>query len=112
VYVENLLNREIVFYKRGVEMKAVWNNIVLAESDKAIKIEDDYFFPVDSIHMEHLKKISKQGYCKLKGNICYYDIIANGKTLAEAAMSYDNPAQEAAQIRNFVSFIKEVEIKE
>ena len=91
-------------------MKAIWNNIVLAESDKAIKIEDDFFFPIDSVRTNYLKKISKNGYCHMKGNICYYDLIAEGRTLSEGAMSYDNPPQEAAQIRDYISFNKEVQI--
>ncbi len=93
-------------------MKAVWNNTVLAESDKAIRIENDYFFPVESIAMDHLKKTGRKEYCDLKGNTCYYDVTANGKTLKEAAISYDNPPQEASEYRNLIAFTKDIEVKE
>jgi uncharacterized protein (DUF427 family) len=92
-------------------MKAVWNGIVLAESDKAIRIEEEYFFPVASVKMDHLKKLSKNSYCRLKGNACYYDVIANGKTLSDGAMSYESPHQEATQYRDFISFTRDVQIK-
>jgi len=95
-------------------MKAIWNNTVLAESDKAIRIDEDYFFPVESvaIAMDHLKKAGKNEFCDLKGNTCYYDVIADGKTLKEAAISYENPPQEAYEYRNMIGFTKNIEFKE
>lgn len=31
-------------------MKAIWNNQVIAESDKTIQIEGNHYFPTDTIN--------------------------------------------------------------
>lgn len=93
-------------------MKAIWNNLVLAESNETIKIEKDHYFPSTSVKMEHLKKSNKIGKCMVKGDACYYDVVANGKVNKDAASSYSYPSEAAAQIKDYIVFGEGVEIKE
>ena len=38
--------------------KAIWNGIVLAESDKTEMVEGNRYFPSDSINQEYFKKVT------------------------------------------------------
>ncbi|RMG62235.1 MAG: DUF427 domain-containing protein, partial [Calditrichaeota bacterium] len=33
--------------------RAIWNGVVLAESDRTIVVEGNHYFPPDSIHREY-----------------------------------------------------------
>jgi uncharacterized protein (DUF427 family) len=35
-------------------MKAIWNGTVIAESDKTVVVENNHYFPPDSVHMDLL----------------------------------------------------------
>ena len=42
-------------------MKAIWKDVTLAESDKTIVVEDNHYFPPDSIKREYFNDESYQG---------------------------------------------------
>jgi|GEM_PF-3545225 len=47
--------------------KAVWNGAVLAESDNCQIVENNYYFPADSVHAEYLKQSETHTTCPWKG---------------------------------------------
>jgi uncharacterized protein (DUF427 family) len=36
-------------------MKAIWNGAVLAQSDKTIVVENNHYFPPDSVNRQYLE---------------------------------------------------------
>lgn len=50
-------------------MKAVWNDKILAESDKTIVIEGNHYFPPDSLNKEYFVSSDTQSVCPWKANI-------------------------------------------
>ena len=40
---------------KSIDMKAIWNNQIIAESDKTIVVERNHYFPADSIKKEFFK---------------------------------------------------------
>ncbi len=93
-------------------MKAIWNGLVLAESDKTIVIEGNHYFPEDSINKEHFKPSETQTVCGWKGTASYYDIVAGDKTNKDAAWFYPQTKDAAKEIENHVAFWKGVEVVE
>lgn len=93
-------------------MKAIWNNIVIAESNITRIIENNHYFPADSVHKEYLKTSDKHTSCPWKGEASYYTIEADGKTNADAAWYYPEPKEAAQEIKNYVAFWKGVEVSE
>lgn len=71
--------------------KAVWNETVLAESDKVERVGKDIYFPPDSINRQYFKKSDLHTTCPWKGLASYYDIIVNGKKNTNAAWYYPEP---------------------
>ena len=48
-------------------MKAIWNGIVIAESDDTVVVEGNHYFPKQSVKQEYLKSSSTHTSCAWKG---------------------------------------------
>jgi uncharacterized protein (DUF427 family) len=91
-------------------MKAVWNDVVLAESQNTIVIEGNQYFPPSSINKEFLHKSDTSTTCPWKGQANYYSVKVNGETNRDAAWYYENPSSKAENIKNYVAFWKGVKV--
>ena len=69
-------------------MTAIWNGAVLAESDKTIVVEGNYYFPPDSVNRDYVQKAGQHTTCPWKGQASYYNIEVDGQVNREAAWSY------------------------
>lgn len=47
--------------------KAVWNGVVLAESDETVVVEGNHYFPSSSLNWEHFRESDKTTRCFWKG---------------------------------------------
>ncbi len=92
-------------------MQAIYNGVILAESDKTIEIEGNQYFPPDSIKEGVLTDSSTTSTCPWKGQAHYYDVLAGGSVNKDAAWYYPQPSKAAAKIKNYVAFWKGVEVK-
>jgi len=93
-------------------MKAEWNNQTIAESDDTIVIENNHYFPLQSVKNEYLKPSSTHSTCPWKGLGSYYTLDVNGKQNPDAAWFYPEPKDAAVQIKNYVAFWKGVKISQ
>lgn len=93
-------------------MKAIWNNKVLAETKETLIIENNHYFPRETINAEFFKKSETKTSCAWKGVASYFTIEVDGKQNKDAAWYYAEPKTAAAAIKNHVAFWKGVEIKE
>lgn len=92
-------------------MKAVWKDIVLAESAETVMLGKECYFPVAAVRMDLLKRNSRVRYCHAKGEGECYDIVLEDKTLPDGAWIYPHPFWEAGEVRGMVSFAEVVEVK-
>ena len=91
-------------------MKALWNNQLIAESNETINIENNEYFPPDSINKEFLRPSLTHSTCPWKGVASYYSLAADGKENIDAAWFYPDPKSAATEIKNYVAFWKGVKI--
>jgi uncharacterized protein (DUF427 family) len=91
--------------------KAIWEGIVLAESDQTIEIECNHYFPPDSIRSEYFQPSDHHTVCIWKGTASYYDLEVNGKRNPGAAWFYPEPKAAAAQIKNYIAFWRGVNVE-
>ncbi len=91
-------------------MKAIWNNQIIAESQDTIIIENNHYFPPESVHQEFLKHSELHTVCPWKGQASYYDLVVDGKINKNAAWYYPNPKHPAKPIKNYIAFWKGVQI--
>ena len=92
-------------------MKATWNGETLAESDKTIVIENNHYFPADSLKQEYFKPSNTHTVCPWKGTASYYDVIVDDQINAGAAWYYADPKSAAAEIRGRVAFWRGVTVR-
>jgi len=84
--------------------KAIWDGVVLAESDHCEVVEGNQYFPPDSIKRSYFKDSATHTVCPWKGTASYYDIVVNGQTNKDAAWYYPIPKDAAKQIKDHVAF--------
>ena len=92
-------------------MRAIWNGIVLAESDQTRTVEGNHYFPPASINEEYFRKNHKHTTCPWKGVASYYDLVVDGQTNAGGAWYYPDAKPAAKQIENYVAFWQGVKVE-
>ncbi|MGB0981011.1 MAG: DUF427 domain-containing protein [Winogradskyella sp.] len=93
-------------------MKAIWNNKIIAESSDTIIIENNHYFPHQSIKTEFFKSSKTQSVCPWKGTASYYTIEVDGKQNTDAAWFYPEVSELAKGIKNRVAFWRGVKIED
>lgn len=86
--------------------RAIWNGIVLAESDKTQVVEGNHYFPPESVNKDFFADSATRTTCPWKGLASYYSLEANGETLSDGAWYYPNPKPAAKNIENHVAFYR------
>ena len=92
-------------------MRAVWNGVVLAESNQTRVVEGNHYFPRESINPEYFRENSAHSVCPWKGQASYYDVVVDGQENKSAAWYYPAPSPVAQQIRNYVAFWNGVKVQ-
>lgn len=91
-------------------MKAIWNGQVIAESDNTLVVENNHYFPKDSIKKEYFSESETHTVCPWKGTASYFSVDVNGNSNNDAAWYYPTPSELAKNIKNHVAFWKGVEV--
>ncbi|MGB5596839.1 MAG: DUF427 domain-containing protein [Crocosphaera sp.] len=91
--------------------KAVWNDVILAESDQGEIVEGNYYFPPDSINKQYFKESNTRSNCFWKGEASYYTIEVNGQENKDAAWYYPTPKEKAKNFQGYVAFWKGVKVE-
>ena len=91
-------------------MKAVWNNMVIAESTDTVVVENNHYFPLAAVNPAYLKPSATTSDCHWKGTANYYTLEVNDSTNPDAVWYYAEPKEAAQQIRGRVAFWKGVQV--
>ncbi|MCL4263116.1 MAG: DUF427 domain-containing protein [Anaerolineae bacterium] len=91
--------------------RAIWNNVVLAESTQTVMVEGNHYFPPDSVNWEYFRKSQDHTVCPWKGIASYYDIVVDGQINKGGAWYYVEPKAAAANIKDRVAFWRGVRVE-
>jgi len=91
-------------------MKAIWKGKVIAESDATEVVENNHYFPADSIKREFFKPSTTHSVCPWKGTASYYTVVVDGAENKDAAWYYPAPKDAAKEIKDRVAFWRGVEV--
>ena len=91
--------------------KAIWNGVVLAESDRCEVVEGNRYFPPDAVKREYFKPSATHTTCPWKGVASYYDVVVDGETNRDAAWYYPEPKEAARNIKGYVAFWRGVKVE-
>jgi uncharacterized protein (DUF427 family) len=93
-------------------MKAIWENALLAESDKTIVVEGNHYFPSNSIKQEFFKPSDTHSTCPWKGLASYYNVQVGEKLNLDAAWYYPEPKDAAKSIKGYIAFWRGIEVSD
>jgi uncharacterized protein (DUF427 family) len=91
--------------------KATWNGAVLAESDRTEIVENNVYFPPDSVRRDHLRASATHSTCPWKGLASYYDVVVGPEVNKDAAWYYPAPKDAAQNIKDYVAFWRGVAVE-
>ncbi|GAB4431732.1 MAG: DUF427 domain-containing protein [Anaerolineae bacterium] len=92
--------------------KAIWNGVVLAESDNTEVVEGNHYFPPDSLNNAYFQNSPTKTTCPWKGVASYYHVQVNGQENRDAAWVYPTPKAAAKNIAGYVAFWRGVQVVE
>ncbi len=91
-------------------IRATWNGVVLAESDRTEVVEGNHYFPPESINQEYFRPSDTHTTCPWKGEASYHTIVVNGKENKDAAWYYPHAKEKAKQIEGYIAFWRGVQV--
>ena len=93
--------------------KATWNGAVIAEaaSDAVEIVENNVYFPAESVRRDYLQPSDTHTVCGWKGTASYYHVAVNGQVNRDAAWYYPEPKDAARNITGRVAFWKGVQVE-
>ncbi len=91
-------------------MKAIWNGVVIAESQDTVVVEGNHYFPLASVSAAVLEPSSHTTVCPWKGTANYYSVKAGDQVNTNAAWYYAEPKDAARQIQGRVAFWKGISV--
>ena len=91
-------------------MKAVWNDVVVAESDDTVVVEGNHYFPESALKREFFTFSNHKSMCPWKGQATYFSLLVRGELNIDAVWYYPEPKPEADMVRGRVAFWKGVKV--
>lgn len=93
-------------------MRAIWNEVVVAESDDIETVDNNAYFPRASLLSEYFVESDHRTHCPWKGDARYLDIVVAGKVNPAAAWHYPQALPAAKAIEGRVAFWRGVRVIE
>ena len=84
--------------------RATWKGATLAETDAAVTVEGNLYFPPESLNSAYFVPSAHTTVCGWKGTARYYDIVVDGERNANAAWYYPDAKTDAKKIEGYVAF--------
>ncbi|NWF81090.1 MAG: DUF427 domain-containing protein [Chloroflexi bacterium] len=91
--------------------RAIWNGVVIAESDATVMVEGNHYFPPTAVKREYLRDSATHTVCPWKGTASYYDVVVAGDVNKDAAWYYPEPKEAAQQIAGHIAFWRGVRVE-
>ena len=104
-YPERTLNYKTIDRK----IEVVFNNKIVASSNRFILLEEENYAPVmyvpkDGLFFKFIESTNYSTYCPFKGTASYWNIKGCGNIVENAVWSYSDPFDEALIIKNHFAF--------
>lgn len=100
-------------------MKAIWNNQVIAEAEKAelIFIEGNWYFPKSSLKTQFFTPSETHTTCHWKGEASYFNVNVDGNINEDSAWYYPEPKEGSIEtvkkdFTDYVAFWRGIVVQE
>lgn len=93
-------------------MKAIWNGVVVAESDDIVVFDGEHYFPAESLKREYTLVSNRHTMCSRRGQASYYTLFVDGDANPDAVWFFPDPKDGALEIKGRVAFQRGVQVSE
>lgn len=90
--------------------KAVWNDLVIAESNDTVLVEENHYFPRSTLRDDLIRGSNTQSVCPWKGTASYYTLEHDGQISPDAVWYYPEPGPKAGMVRDRIAFSDDVQV--
>ena len=91
--------------------RAIFDGIVIAESDDTQTVEGMTYFPRSSVNTDALVDSTTTSRCPWKGKARYWDVVGENDTASDAAFAYEKPWPLARRlVTDRIAFWQGVEV--
>ena len=91
--------------------KAVFDGVVIAESDDVKRVEGITYFPASSVDQSRLLETQTTTRCFWKGKASYYSVEGNSEISVDAAFEYKQPWPLARKlVSGRIGFWRDVQV--
>ena len=87
-------------------MQAIYNGIVLAESDDIVTVDGNPYFPREAMKTEFFRDSRLTTVCGWKGTARYWDVVVGDEVITNVVWAYDTPKPDAETIRERFAFYR------
>lgn len=99
----------VVLKSADHRIQAVFQDETLADSSDVLVMRETrlpsvFYFPRDDVRMDKLVKTDLRTHCPFKGDASYWTIQGGGESVENAAWSYEDPYDEACDVKEYVAF--------
>jgi len=100
----------------GVSYRAMIGQTVVADSDKALLVEESnhdpvYYVPMADCDLTLFRPTERKTYCPYKGEASYWTLRRDDAELSNIAWSYDTPFDEAMPLKGHLAFYPSMLLK-
>lgn len=95
----------------SMRVRAMWNGVVLADSDDTVVVEGNHYFPPDSVNWQYFQDSPNRTVCPWKGVASYHTVVVDGSANPDAAWYYPDPSQAASEIKDRLAFWRGVKVE-
>jgi uncharacterized protein (DUF427 family) len=92
-------------------MRAIWNGLVLAESEATREVGGYVYFPRASVRMDLLRAAARTtSDDECPHGVQFYDVVDGARSAPRNAWSYERPGAGMREIERWLGFWDEVEV--
>lgn len=92
--------------------RAVFNGVVIAESDDVEMVEGNHYFPISSLNRDYVTESDLSSQCHWKGKASYWNVVVGDEEAADAAWYYPAPKDGAKMVTDRVAFYAVVDVSD
>jgi len=90
-------------------IEVVFGGKTIADTTRALRVLETshppvYYIPFEDVAEGVLLSSGRASYCEFKGEACYFDVSAGGRTAEDASWTYERPSPGFETLRGHVAF--------
>lgn len=90
-------------------LKVVFNNIIIAETNRALRVLETshppvYYLPLEDVKMEYLTPNDEVSFCEFKGKANYYDVKVGDKSMTDVTWTFRQPTKGFQDLVDYLAF--------